>query len=60
MILKKMIKSSGKCNPKCKTYFSFAFHLRNSKSGKLIPFKNMNANTQCVCYIRHKQAPVKS
>ena len=55
-----MIKLSGKCNPKSKTYFSFAFHLRNSKSGKLIPFKNMNANTQCVCYIRHKQAPVKS
>ena len=34
MILKKLIKSSGKCNPKSKTYFSFAFHLRNSKSGK--------------------------
>ena len=26
--------AAGKCNPKTKTYFSFAFLLRNSKSGK--------------------------
>ena len=32
MILKKLIKLSGKCNPKSKTSFYFAFHLRNSKS----------------------------
>ena len=29
-----MIKSSGKCDPKSKTEFSF-FYLRNSKSGNL-------------------------
>ena len=28
------MKSSGKCNTKTKTYFPFAFRLRNSKSGK--------------------------
>ena len=30
----KLTKSNGKCNPKTKTYSSFAFDLRNSKSGK--------------------------
>ena len=34
MILDKLIKCSGKCNPKTKTYFSYAFHLRNRKSGR--------------------------
>ena len=34
IILNKLIKSSGKCNPKTKTYFSFVFHLSNSKSWK--------------------------
>ena len=34
MILNKLIKSSGKCNPKTKTDFPFAFDLSNSKSGK--------------------------
>ena len=35
------MKSSGECNPKSKTNFSFTFHLRNSKSWKVIPFINM-------------------
>ena len=37
MILNKLIKSNqaaGKCNAKTKTYFSFAFYLKNSKSAK--------------------------
>ena len=34
IILTKLIRSSVKGNPKTKTYFSFIFHLRNSKSGK--------------------------
>ena len=37
MILNKFIKSSDKCNPTTKTYFSFTFDLRNCKQvGKLL------------------------
>ena len=49
----KLTKSSGKCNPKFKNNFSFAFHLR-----EVIPFTTMNTNTQYVCFIRQKQASV--
>ena len=49
LLLNKLIKSSEKCNSKTKTYFSFAFHLRNSKDGKEILFTNMNTKTKYVC-----------
>ena len=50
--LKKLIKSSFKCNPKSKTNFSFAFHLRSGKSWKVIPFINMKIEyTICVPYM---------
>ena len=29
-MINKLIKSTGKCNPKIKPYFPFDFHLRNS------------------------------
>ena len=38
IILNELIKSSGKFNPKS-TYFSFAFNLRNSKSGSYTFYK---------------------
>ena len=33
-IVNGLMKSGGKCNLNTKTYFSFAFYLKNSKSGK--------------------------
>ena len=43
--LNKLIKSSGKCNPKTKTNFSFGFHLMR----KVILFTNIDTNTKYVC-----------
>ena len=44
MISNKLIRSRGKCNPKTKAYFPFAFHSRNSKSGKkyFLQMQNMS------------------
>ena len=45
-----MIKSSGKCNPKSKTYFSFAFHSGTVKAESSTCYKYEYEYKLCVLY----------
>ena len=57
-ILNKLIKSSGKCNPKSKTIFLSLSISGIVKVKSNTFYKYEYHYTICVCYIRHKQATV--
>ena len=50
MILNKLIKSSGKCNSKSKTYFSFAFISGTARVESNTFYKYEYEYTLCVLY----------